>query len=382
MSVFKRGDRPTWYFQAKTRAGWQQLSTRATNRKLAGEIARAWGIIASKRAWDLLEPVLSRNISIGALYDAFRDSHEDLSGVRQRLADVDVAALLPDFLEHYAASGVTRDTVSHASVALHRLFPNGTPVLASQIDTTWLTARLDGYTGKPATRRKVHSLWSVFFEYATNVKHVFREHPMGHVKRPTIKRSNPAFYDLDTVQRIVAHQPNPERAAYFAILYGTGLEVSVGLTLRRDDIDAALQTVRAQGTKASTRDRVAVIDEWAWEIFWPVAKLTLPMASVFPAQWSRWTVSDWHRQTVEALGLPVSYPLMHARHHWAATHIRAGMSIYAAQQQLGHASPQLTLATYGLFIPSNFDHQRHKEQYRDYESQRISAAGGANGLAR
>ncbi len=60
---------------------------------------------------------------------------------------------------------------------------------------------------------------------------------------------------------------------------------------------------------------------------------------------------------VRKLGLR-EYPLYNARHFWAATMLREGAPIGLVQQQLGHASPMLTLSVYGRFIPSDADHDR------------------------
>ena len=176
--------------------------------------------------------------------------------------------------------------------------------------------------------------------------------------------------------RAIRAQPTRERMAYFALLYGTGIEVSVGLQVRRTDIIDKEREIRALGTKAATRDRVVTVDEWAWETIWAVARTAIGMAPIFP-RWNRWTVSDWHRDTISSLGFAVQYPLMNARHHWGATHARSGTPIHIIQRQLGHSSPQLTLSTYGLFCPDGTDRARYSTQHEAYEQRRVSANGGA-----
>jgi site-specific recombinase XerD len=49
----------------------------------------------------------------------------------------------------------------------------------------------------------------------------------------------------------------PARRALFALLHGTGAEVSVALRLTRADVDPAVKEIRAAGTKTHTRDRMA-----------------------------------------------------------------------------------------------------------------------------
>jgi hypothetical protein len=120
----------------------------------------------------------------------------------------------------------------------------------------------------------------------------------------------------------------------------------------------------------------------------------LPTARIFPTEWSRHTCSDWHRQTVglgtkdrhgkvehEGLKLPQRHPMKNARHHWAVRRLRSGSSIADVQMQLGHASPMLTLSTYGQFIPSAEDRDRAEKAATDYESHRRSAYGSAKEAA-
>jgi hypothetical protein len=47
-----------------------------------------------KRAWDVLEAVLSNRIRIGDLYDAYRNN--DLDHLRERMRDVDLEPKIAD----------------------------------------------------------------------------------------------------------------------------------------------------------------------------------------------------------------------------------------------------------------------------------------------
>ena len=98
----------------------------------------------------------------------------------------------------------------------------------------------------------------------------------------------------------------------------------------------------------------------------------LPGAPLWPATWNRWTVSDWHRETVgdEGLKLPQQHPLHCARDHWAVRAARAGTPIAVIQAQLGHGSSMLTLTKYGRFLPSASDRARWEEEATKYEQQR------------
>lgn len=377
MSVLTRRDRPTLYLQARTRNGWKQISTGTKDKRLAKEMDRMWEILASAREWDLLSQVENHTLEIGKLYDAWREAKGNTSLLRQKLNDTDIAALVPAYLAWYAAQGRALDTVSHAATVLRWLFSVDESVTASQVDAKWLTKRLTDYRASPATRRKVHSLWSGFLEYSVT-QGAITSNPMLAVKRPAPPKSQPRFYERDLVARIIDKQPSAERRAFFALMYGTAMDVSTALEIRRSDfVDVERRLVRACGTKTGARDRMVVVDEWAWPSIWEVARNAIGIARIFPKQWSRWTVSDWHRETVRALEFPDQYPLRNARHHWAVIHARGGMPIQMIADQLGHTSPQLALKVYGRFIAKGSDLEHWAKRVDEYERTRVSANGGA-----
>jgi integrase len=107
---------------------------------------------------------------------------------------------------------------------------------------------------------------------------------------------------------------------------------------------------------------------------------------VFPGSplwpdWNRWTVSDWHRETVgwdadsrEGLNLPQRHPLHCARDHWAVRAARAGTPVAVIQAQLGHGSPMLTLTKYGRFLPCATDRGKWEQAASQYEKMRRQSA--------
>jgi integrase len=223
----------------------------------------------------------------------------------------------------------------------------------------------------------VRSEWNGFFKWLRDIRELIEANPLDRVKAPAQPRRPIEFYELDVVERIVGHQPTEDRRALLALLYGTGMEVSTALQLTRADFNPSTTggSIHAKGTKAHNRDRIAYVDDWAWDILWPFAKLRI-QGKLFGVQ-SRHTVSKWHSETCKALGLPDVYPLKNARHHWAATHLRAGYQIQFVQKQLGHATPKETLDVYGRFIPSEADHRRFQSVLVALDKERRSAMGGA-----
>lgn len=355
--VFRRGARRSWYFTGRTRTGWEQLCTFSPDRKTAAKIEAMWAELAEDhRAFDVLDRVLSGELTAAALYDLWRDREKvdrNVTKLRQHLADTDLEPLVEEFLDIYGRK--YPGAVGHVRSHLRWLMPEGVPLLASTATGDYLTGRLYAYEGKRNTLRKVHADWSVFFAYCVKPKRLFQVTPMIEVERPPAEKTPVAFYELDVIERIVAWQPTPERRALFALLYGGAIESTVALGVPRSDVNPSTQEVRAPGTKAHTRDRVCRIDSWAWPHLWSHARTILPTARLFPAEWTRHQVHDWHTEAVEGLELTRTLKPYASRHAWAARWLRAGTPVEVVQKQLGHASPMLTLSLYGQFLPSSVD---------------------------
>jgi integrase len=85
-------------------------------------------------------------------------------------------------------------------------------------------------------------------------------------------------------------------------------------------------------------------------------------------------VNHWHRWIVkENLKLSRRLKVHAARHHWAVTHLRAGVPVAVVQRQLGHSTPMLTLQTYGAFIPTGEDRAHWTQHVTLAEARRTKA---------
>lgn len=376
---FARGKRRNRYFQARTRTGWRQLCADTPDRIVANRIEAMWAELAENLHWDVLDAVLLGGLRPAELYALYRECGGHVGQLRRSVHDVDLEPLVEPFLEVYGAD-VAEDTARHVATHVRALLPAGTPFLRSRATPDYLTQRLATYGGASGTRRKVHSSWSQFFEYCTRLKGLYEINPMDRVARPDPKRPPIRFYELEQVQRLVDWQPTPERRAFFALVYGTPADASTAVTLLKSDVMLADREVRLAGTKTHTRDRVVRMMAWAWPIFWVHASTVLPAAPLFPG-WSRWTVSDWHRETVRALEFTQQLPLRNARHHWAVRNLRAGVAVAIVQQGLGHATAKLTLDTYGPWIPTGAD-RTEADRLVEQDDARRSAARGAISLSR
>jgi integrase len=372
--AYRRKGRKTWTFQARTQQGWAQASTSVTDKILAHRIEAMWERLASEfRAWDLLDPVLEGQRDVRVLFDLWKRAQHNVHEVRRLLADCNIEPAVAEWFAVYSRKHPDTDSPAHALVHVRALLPEGEARNVSVVTTEWLTQQLYRYPATPATLLKVHASWSVFFDYCARVKGLFSANPLLAVEKPKPRKPAIMFYELDAVKRIVEAQPDPARRALMALLYGTACEVSVALKLTRADVDQATKEIRAQGSKTHTRDRMARVADWAWPIFWAYAKNHVPTARLWRESLTRFTVSDWHRETVKALKLP-AYPLKNARHHWAVRMLRGGAPVHVVQGQLGHSTAKLTLDVYGKWLPGSADRDRAEAQVSRSELSAISSA--------
>jgi integrase len=375
---FKRKGSALYYFQGRTQDGYTRLSTGTDRKALALEVERMWQKLAvGHRAWDVLQAVLDRRLGIGALYDRWQAARQDVEAIRRDLEDVDLARFVESFGAVY---GLSRPkAVAKTLRRLRWLIPEGQPLPRSAVTREYLLAKLHDYRdehGQPVcanTLRRVHSAWSVFFAYLVE-REVFEDNPMAKVGRPAATEPPIGYYELETVKRLVAGAPTQELRAAFALAYGGALELGAILALRREQVHESTQEVHAPGTKTYRRDRTVAVSAWAWPYIAAVLKDKLPTAYLFPDQWRKdpSVVSKLHKRAVKDMKLAPTLTLHHARHHWAVTHLRAGMPVALVQAQLGHSTPVLTLKVYGAFMPQGAD-RAHWRDVVEQDQQRRAA---------
>ena len=180
------------------------------------------------------------------------------------------------------------------------------------------------------------------------------------------------------MKRLVDGSALPYRAI-FALAYGAGIEISAILSLVETDVDRETRQVRARGTKAWTRDRIARVADWAWPFLVEYLDTLTPGERVFRGM-NRWQAGDYHRERLRALGLE-GYRLHDSRHHWAVRMARAGAPFELIARQLGHRDVAMVAKVYGRFKPDTEERDRWEKlaAARDAEKfERRGATDGAN----
>jgi integrase len=345
-SVFRRSG--IYYAKVKCSSGqWVAKTCETRDSSLAKSIGRMVDELAhrGKQSWDLLDSVVQGRLSLSRLYAAYASNA--LEALRDQLSDVDLSPIVDEWLT--AISGrLSADTVAHYRVHVRSLIPADTYFPRSTLTFERLYQWLARIPHASGTRRKYHAAMSGFCQYLRS-RSIIRSSPMQDVKAPPAGPSRLRYLDHVEVLRIVEALEEPYRTIV-AFMHASGVEVSAVLRLKRREVDFSRREVRAHGTKTKTRDRVAVIEDWAIPFLKNHAKDRLPNALLFPGI-NRWTVSDKHRDACTALDIE-DYQLRDARHTFAVRAIRAGAPFEVVAQQLGHTDTSMVVRVYGRFRPS------------------------------
>jgi integrase len=377
--VYRQQGRTIWWVAVPTETGGRvKRTTGTTDKHIAKSMERMLLELGprGRRAWDLLTPVAQGTLALGELHDAW--SRSDLDGLRARLADIDLEPHVAIWASRHVATAA-RDTVQHYTYTLRTLLPAGRPFFRSQFTADVLDAWLAAYPGRAATRRKAHVAASLFARYLVKAR-LLVVNPLREITPPPAGAPRLRYLDVADMKRLANFQPEPYDALS-ALLGGSGIEVSVALTLRRRDVDMQRREIRAAGTKTHARDRIVRVAEWAWPYVEQRCTELRPTDLLFPGI-DRWEAGDAHRAAALAAGLD-DYQMRDQRHSYAVRAARAGTPAELIARQLGHANAVLVLKVYGRFMPSAQERDRWEKiaALQDAEAENVAQMGRAVGRA-
>ncbi|HTE45154.1 MAG TPA: site-specific integrase [Gemmatimonadaceae bacterium] len=317
------------------------------------------------RAWDIIDRLEAKTLTVAALWDLWVANDKTLDRVRAQLDDVDLEPMVAPWRETLLgpASGIAEDTAEHYVTAVRLLLTKDAPFLRSALTPAKLRTWIEEMTGvESATVRKRGQGMRRFTKHLVG-RHVLSVDPMRDVALPAPGGPRVAFLETVDAKRLADAQPSPY-AAFSALLAGSGIEVSVALTLRRRDIDEKNREIRAAGTKMThARDRIVRVAEWAWAYVEPLLEDRHADALLFDEIPTRRAARDVHADAVAALvakGHTIydGYTMRDHRHTYAVRAIRAGTPAELVSRQLGHVNAVLVHKVYGRFSPSQVERDK------------------------
>lgn len=305
------------------------------------------------RRWDLLNPVVEGRLKLSTLFDAWRS--RDLDGLKATLDDRDLSPLLAGWRKWLRDSGVADfDRYAKRLATLHH---HERPWWRSSLTGHSISDWLSGLGVSGATQRTYAAALASFLKYARSMGYISGD-PMAEVLVPKAKAPEAEFLERHEVDRLVHGSP-AEFARLYALLYGTGGDISPTLSVLRRDVDLRNWMVRLPGTKSYNRDRVVIVAEWARPWLAAACQGLMPDAPLFTMD--RWQATKEHRALLSALG--IRHMKLHAaRNHWAVRALRGGWSVEAVARQLGHSDAQMVLKVYGRFVPRQDELERMERQ--------------------
>lgn len=353
MSAQFRGRARTGYvYVPHSAGGWKQRTTGTSDKRVVRQMERMVAALRDQpERWPLLDAVYGGTLPLNRLYAAW--SANDVASLQARVSAVDLVAHVAPWLADYAARG---GSAVNGPVYRQRVLSFlGTvclaPDLTPQRVKAWL-ARLDVSSG---TRRGYLMALRSFVAYLVETG-VLATNPIRDVSAPKKNPPRLVWRDLDTDQRIVDAAPTEALRALYALIHGTGADLSATIThTRRGDVDLDRGVVRLRGTKTAKRDRhEVIIDPWALPALRDYLGAMLP--TVRP--WAALTryIASWHHAAVcQRMGI-ADYTLRDARHSCAVRWRQAGRSFEWIAAQLGNSVYQVA-TVYARFTPSLADRE-------------------------
>jgi integrase len=351
--IWKQKKKRVYYGKLPTRTGWKDISLGTQDRDTAIAMQRMLDEFKHQRRWELIEAIGPR-LRVGVLYDAYQRG--EIDGLLARLKDTDLSARVQDWQRAILASAkVQPQTAAQYLAQIRTLIPEGKPFFASQATPELLDRWLNTLDVESSTRRRYFAAAQSFFGYLRRLK-LIPVSPLRELDRPKDSEARADWWLAQKdMQRVCDASPEPYRTL-FALMYGTGIEVSVACKLRRKDVDLKAREIFAPGTKTYNRKRTVRVSEWAWPYVEALCKDKLPDARLFPKM-KRNAAWYQHDAVTKRLGF-TGYQLRDSRHSYAVRAVKAGTPSEIVAKQLGHKDASMVHRVYGRFQPSSGEREK------------------------
>jgi len=317
----------------------------------------------SRRRWDVLDPIIEKQLNLADAYDA--DCAGTLDALLRRVNDRDLNSLVAEW------NGGSGDPVTTARYLQRvrefiptRRFP------ISDFTRANISKFLSGLAVGVKTKRYYRTAISMFARWLIE-REIIETNPARDVTLGKAPR-RPILFLEENQARTLIDSLTGEQRALEALMFATGMERQACEALTVRDIDFDNRLVFAKGRKTEYRTRwVEVTEDFAWEHFkrYVTPMRADPTRPVFPTP--MWRALITHRTAVTAAKLP-PVTLHHWRHAHAVMWIRRGAcgglrtdrrDEQWLKNQLGHEPSSNKLrTTYGVYINAAKLTEQQKER--------------------
>lgn len=350
----------TYWGRVKHRDGEsRRVSLNTKDRILAKTLVAMLDQLRAQREWQILDRIARHTLTVGEVYDHWRKGDEGVNELKDSFSDVDLNQHVEGWTA-WAQRRAGKSTVEKYTSQLRQLIPEGKPFKRSQFSRRHISATLASLKCSGSTARRHHAAWSSFANYLVEME-VISANPLRSIRAPTPNPPKELYLALADCLRLVEAQPLPYRALA-ALREGAGVEISPALAVRRRDVDEEQHTVHVHGTKNTWRDRIVMVDDWAWPFFAAALKNKLPDAFLFVEESGEQATYPQaraeHKAALRALGLNPKYTMHDARHSFAVRWMKEGRDPQLIANNLGHRDASMVLRIYGKYRPKPSDYRR------------------------
>jgi integrase len=206
---------------------------------------------------------------------------------------------------------------------------------------------LDSLKGKlaPATINRVHALISVFFNLAVRFERIEKS-PCTKIPKLRELTPNERFLSIEELKRVLeAADKEPNRVAANAIkaLAMTGMRREEVLQSKKINLNTDNGTLFLPCTKGG-KSRHVILNDRALTVFTEMKNTNLESEYLFPGKYAGRPLNNPRKAFTRILkNADVEYIKIHSlRHTYCSILVGSGVSLYVAQNLLGHASASTT----------------------------------------
>lgn len=329
-----KGGKGSVYIPSTPQYRYAARTTGTTDKRLIRRMETMLARYKDDHAWEILNLLHEQAYTLSELFDAYQ--HHAVGALVARVTATDLAEHIDPWLRAYRASGGAANNVGPYRTRVSAFVKPGTT--AADITPGRFREFLTGLDVSSGTRRHYLMAMRSFIRYAREAG-VMKDNPLAEFKAPKKNPPRKRWVTATTDQMIADATTDPRMRALFALVHGTGADLSaIVAKCRAGDIDVAQRVVVVRATKTGRRDRHAILEPWAVPYVRAYLAGFLPGAKLFDGM-GRYAPSELHRETCAAIGVE-DYTLRDARHSVAVRMLQAGRSYEDVAEQLGTSTWQ------------------------------------------
>lgn len=356
------------------------LSTGTKDPRVAADVARFYQSLRARERWSIVGMLIDKTVTLRGLYAADLDGRmmEVIADALAAKNDPDVTPLLADWQAWKQKGRKGAASIDTYLTQIRVLYPEGVPILRSQLSLVTITAKLDALPVAGPTKNRYRAAISGFVKYLVR-RGVMDTNVVRDVEGFGEHEPRVVYYERADAQKLLAGLPMLEAGA-IALMGGWCAEWGAVQRFIRRDLDQKA-AVRLRGTKTRWRDRTVPLvaeNQWYLPYVERAVRGALPDATPF-AHLHETDILRLQRKTATALKIVAIGEGefgKHTLHDWRHTHtvqlLRDGYTMQIAGAHLGHKGIDVASRVYGRWILNAHDYATKTTSQATHPTQAVS----------